>query len=105
MRRFVTYMLAVLIAGAAVVAQKAQTPQDLDKAMKRIAPANGAMNKAIKSMAWADAKKQVAIVEEALTDAHNFWVVTKRPDAVKMSSEAIAKVKALKGTLEVATPD
>jgi cytochrome c556 len=105
MRRFITYMLAVLVAGSAVVAQKAQTPEDLDKAMKRIAPANGAMNKAIKSMAWTDAKKQVAIVEEALTDAHNFWVVTKRADAVKMSSEAIAKVKALKGTLEVATPD
>jgi hypothetical protein len=73
--------------------------------MKKIAPANGAMNKAIKSMAWTDAKKQVAIVEEALTDAHNFWVVKKKDDAVKMSSDSLAKLKALKGTLDAATPD
>jgi len=105
MRRFVTYMLAVLIAGSAVLAQKAQTPEDLDKAMKKIAPANGAMNKAIKSMAWADARKQVAIVEEALVDAHNFWVVKKKDDAIKMSGEAQAKLKALKATLDAPTPD
>jgi hypothetical protein len=42
--------------------------------MKKIGLANGAMNKALRSMAWSDAKHQVAIVEEALIDAHNFWV-------------------------------
>jgi hypothetical protein len=84
MRRFLTYVIAVLIAGsAAFAAQKVSTPEDLDKTMKKIGPANGAMNKAIKSMAWADAKKQVAIVEEALVDAHNFWVVKKKDDAIQ----------------------
>ena len=106
MRRFLTYMIAVLIAGSAVLAsQKAQTAEDLDKAMKKIGPANGAMNKAIKSQAWADAKKQVAIIEEALEDAHNFWVVRKKDDAVKMSNDAIAKVKALESALERSSPD
>ena len=106
MRRFTTYVIAVLIAGsAALAAQKASTPEDLDKAMKKIGPANGAMNKAIKSMAWSDARKQAAIIEEALVDAHNFWVVKKKDDAVKMSSDAMAKVKALKGTLDAASPD
>ena len=106
MRRFTTYVLAVLLtATAAMAAQKASTPEDLDKAMKRIGPANGAMNKAIRTMAWADARKQVAIVEEALVDAHNFWVVKKKDDAVKMSTDAQAKLKALKTTLDPSSPD
>jgi|SRR5688572_14266008 len=106
MRRFTTYIIAVLIAGsAAFAAQKASTPEDLDKAMKKIGPANGAMNKAIRSMAWSDAKHQVAIVEEALVDAHNFWVVKKKDDAIKMSADAQAKLKALKATLDKSSPD
>jgi cytochrome c556 len=106
MRRFTTYVIAVLIAGsAAFAAQKVSTPEDLDKTMKKIGPANGAMNKAIKSMAWTDAKKQVAIVEEALVDAHNFWVVKKKDDAIMMSKEAQTKLKALKGTLDQPAPD
>ena len=106
MRRFLTYVIAVLVAGsAALVAQKVQTAEDLDKAMKKIGTANGPMNRAIKAGAWADAKKQVAIVEEALEDAHNFWVVKKKDDAVKMSNDAITKVKALEKALEKSSPD
>ena len=106
MRRFTTYLIAVLVAGsAALVAQKAQTPEDLDKAMKKLMPANAAMNKAIKSMAWADAKKQLDVVEEALEDAHNFWVVKKRDDAVKMSTDARTKAGALEDLLETSSPD
>src|SRR5688572_3998326 len=106
MRRFITYVIAVLIAGsAALAAQKAQTPEELDKAMKKVGPANGAMNKAIKSMAWADAKKQLEIVEEALEDAHNFWVVKKKDDAMKMSKDAMAKADALEELLDKSTPD
>ena len=106
MRRFITYVLAVLVAGsAALFAQKAQTAADLDKAMKKIGPASGAMNKAIKAAAWSDAKKQVAIIEEALEDAHNFWVVRKQAEAVKMSNDSIAKVKALENALDKSAPE
>ena len=106
MRRFSTYVIAVVIAGsAAVAAQKAQTPEDLDKAMKKIGPANGAMNKAIKSMAWADAKKQLDVVQEALDDAHNFWVVKKKDDAMKMSKDALAKAEALDDLLGKSAAD
>jgi cytochrome c556 len=101
MRRFTTYVIAVLIAGStAFAAQKAQTPEDLDKAMKRVSPANAALNKAIRSMAWDDAKKQIEIVEEALSDAHNFWVVKKKDDAMKMSKETLAKADALESALK-----
>ena len=106
MRRFTTYMIAVLLAASsAFAAQKAQTAEDLDKAMKKIGPANGAMNKAIRSMAWADAKRQAAIVEETLADAHNFWVVKKKDDAVKMSSDSMAKIKAVRAALDKPSPD
>lgn len=106
MRRFTTYVLAVMLAAsAALAAQKATTPDDLDKAMKKIAPANGALNKAIKSAAWADAKKHAIAVEEGLVDAHNFWVVKKKDDAITMSRDAQAKLKALKTTLDAPAPD
>lgn len=106
MRRFTTYLIAVLIAGStAFAAQKAKTPEDLDKAMKRVSPANAAMNKAIRSMAWDDAKKQIEIVEEALSDAHNFWVVKKKDDALKMSKETITKADALESALKKSPVD
>lgn len=56
-------------------------------------------------MAWSDARKQVAIVEETLQDAHNFWVVKKKDDAIKMSTDTQANLKALKATLDQTTPD
>ena len=106
MRRFVTYVIAVAVAGSAVVvAQKVQTPEELDKAMKRIPPAQGATNKAIQSMAYADAKKQLKIVQDALENAHNFWVVKKKDDAIKMSKDAIDKADALEDLLEESKPD
>ena len=107
MRRFVTYLVVALIAGSAALsaAQKAKTPEDLDKAMKQVGSSTGAMNKAIKSMAWADARKQAAVVHEALEDAHNFWVVKKRDDAIKMSTDAQSKLKELTELLGKASPD
>jgi len=49
MRRCVSYTSALIFALTATVtlAQKVTTPEDLDKAMKRIAPAQGAATKAI----------------------------------------------------------
>ena len=93
MRRLFSYTLAVTaLATAVVAAQKVTTPEELDKAMKRIAPAQGATNKAIQSMSWADAKAQVAIVKQALMDTESFWAANKKDDAVTMLKDSIAKV-------------
>lgn len=106
MRRFLTYMLALTMTGSvAVMAQKATTADDLDKAMKKVSTTQQAVNKAIQSNAFADAKKQVAVVKTALVDAENFWVVNKKDDAIKMSKETIAKVDALDKALSAPTPD
>src|SRR4029079_8141115 len=84
-RRLISYTFAVTaLATAVVAAQKVTTPEELDKTMKKIAPAQAATNKAIQSMAWADAKAQVAIVKQTLTDTESFWTANKKDDAVAM---------------------
>ena len=106
MRRLVTYTLAVTaLATAIVAAQKVTTPEELDKAMKKIAPAQGAANKAIQSMSWADAKAQVAIVKQSLTDTESFWTVNKKDDAVAMLKDSVAKVTAVEQALNAPMPD
>jgi len=107
MRRFLTGTIALILAlgSTVLLAQKVTTPDDLDKAMKKIAPAQGAANKAIQSMAWADAKAQIAIVKQTLTDTETFWVANKKDDAVKMLKDSIAKVSAVEEAVSAPTPD
>lgn len=105
MVRLLTLILVVLCLGAAVTAQKVSSPTELDSAMKRIAPAQSAVSKAIMAMAYADAKKQLAIVRQTLVDAESFWVVKKKDDAVKMSKEVMVKLGALDQLLSAPSPD
>jgi hypothetical protein len=107
MHRFLTCCTALIIAcaGTIALAQKVTTPDDLDKAMKRIAPAQGAANKAIQSMAWTDAKAQVAIVKQSLADTEAFWTTHKKDDAVKMLKDSIAKVTMVEEALSAPAPD
>jgi cytochrome c556 len=93
------------IFGAAVSAQKATTPADLDAAMKKIAQNNQITNKSIKSGDFATAKVSHAAVKAALVDAENFWVINKKDDAVAMNKDAVAKVTAVETLLNAATPD
>ena len=107
MRRFsiVIAAAALMFCSAALLAQKVTTPEELDKTMKKIGPAQQAINKALMANAYADAKTQVQIVRQALTDAENFWTIKKKDDAIKFSREAIGKVDALDKALSAPTPD
>jgi cytochrome c556 len=106
MRRLVSYTLALIaLVTTVVAAQKVTTPEELDKAMKKIAPAQGATNKAIQSMSWADAKAQVAIVKQSLIDTESFWTANKKDDAVAMLKDSIAKVTAVEQALNAPMPD
>lgn len=107
MRRFLTGTVALMVAlaGTVLLAQKVTNPDDLDKAMKKIAPAQGAANKAIQSMAWTDAKVQIAIVKQTLADTEPFWVANKKDDAVKMLKDSIAKVSAVEAAVSAPMPD
>src|SRR5499426_2209219 len=100
-----TSVFMLVLAGTVTLAQKVTTPDDLDKAMKKIAPAQGAAGKAIQSMAWADAKAQIAIVKQSLADTESFWVSHKKDDAGKMLKDSIAKVTAVEEAVSAPTPD
>jgi cytochrome c556 len=97
--------LMLALAGTVLVAQKVATPEDLDKTMKEIAPAQTAVAKAIESMAWADAKAQIAIVKQALTDTEPFWATRKKDDAVKLLKDAVVKVTAVEEAISAPMPD
>ena len=107
MRRFLTYALTIAFAGSVVAAagEKAKSADDIDKAMKKVGTTQQAVNKAIQSSAFADAKKQVEIVKTTLVDAENFWKLNKKDDAVKFSQETLAKIDALDKALGEKTPD
>lgn len=105
-RRLLSYTLVLIaLASAVSAAQKVTNADELDKAMKRIAPAQGAAGKSIQSMSWADAKAQVAIVKRALVDTEGFWTANKKDDAVAMLKDSVAKVTAVEQALNAPMPD
>jgi len=97
--------LICALTGTVLVAQKVATPEDLDKTMKKIAPAQTAVAKAIQSMSWADAKTQIAIVRQSLNDTEPFWVTHKKDDAVKMLKDSLAKISAVEEAVSAPMPD
>lgn len=107
MIRFVTYAVAVLIAlsSTVAVAQKVTSVEELDKTMKRVGQANMGVNKALQSMAYADARKQLTGLRQALVDADAFWVSHKADAAVKFSKGTVSKIDALDKLLAAPTPD
>jgi cytochrome c556 len=97
MIRCVKYAAAVLVAlsSTVAVAQKVTTVEELDKTMKRVGPAQRGINKAIESMAFADARKNIPVVRQAMLDAENFWVTRKKDDAIKATRDTVARLDAL----------
>jgi cytochrome c556 len=101
------YAAALMVswAGSMVVAQKATTQEELDKTMKKVQTANQAAAKAVKSGAYAEAAKQLAVVKQAVDDSREFWVLNKKDDAIKFNKEVIAKIEAAETVLSGASPD
>jgi hypothetical protein len=108
MRRFVTCATALMIAwlGTLAFAQsKIATVEDYSKIMKSNAQTNGAMNKAIASGAYADARMQLATLRGNFTTLHAFWTERKRDDAVGILKEALSRMDTLETQLSAATVD
>jgi cytochrome c556 len=57
-------------------------------AMKSIAQANGALQKALKSNALADAGKQAQELATLFGQVERFWQQNNKPDAVKLAQTA-----------------
>lgn len=94
--RFRLYVAGLLVAltGAFLGAQKVTTPEELDKAMKKVQPAMQATQKAIKSEAYADARTQLGIIKGVIDDSREFWILHKKEDAIQANREVVAKIEA-----------
>jgi cytochrome c556 len=101
------YAAAMLLAwsGAVIVAQgqKVTTPEQLDKVMKQVQMP--AIQKALKSQAYGDARKALATAKENVLLSQSFWVEHKKDDAVKMNKETIAKIETLEKLIATDTVD
>lgn len=104
--RVYAWALVVAWSGAVVMAQnKVTTPEQLDKVMKQVQPAMGAMQKALKAQAYADVRKNLATAKEAVLLSQSFWVEHNKEDAVKMNKDTLAKMEALEKIVATDTVD
>jgi cytochrome c556 len=87
--------MLVAWSGSMVVAQKVTTPEELDKTMEKVGPAMQAIQKAVKSGAFAEVKPQLAVVRQAMEDSREFWVQHKKEDALKFNADTIEKIGAV----------
>jgi cytochrome c556 len=103
------YASALVLAwsGAVLMAQtqKVTTPEQLDKVMKSIQPAMQATNKALASGSYADVRKNLTTVKDAVFLSQSFWIEHKKDDAVQMNKDALAKIEAVEKLVATDTVD
>ena len=108
MRRFVMCAVAVVVAwaGVSVMAQgKIASVEEYAKLMKSNAQANGALNKAVGSAAYADARAQVGTIRQNFMTLQPFWTERKRAEAVTILKDGLSRLDALDKMLGAATVD
>ena len=108
MQRFLVWisMLAIVVFGGVLGAQaKLATVEDYAKVMKSNAQAAGAMNKAIGSGAYADARMQVATLRQNYMALQGFWVDKKKDDAAAIVKDGLTRLDGLDKALSGATVD
>ena len=108
MRRFVTCVtvLSLLWLGAIAFAQgKVTTVEEYAKLMKSNAMANGAMNKAIGSGAFADARTQLATLRQNFMTLMTFWTERKNDATIAIVKDGLTKIGALDKILAAPAPD
>src|SRR5262245_18567904 len=85
MRSVRAYAVAAMAVWVGVVAAGAQskisTPEEYDKVMKAVGQANGQLQKAVQSGAFAEAKTALATVRQNFALAETFWVAHKKDEA------------------------
>ena len=107
MRRFLLCASASLaVLGTLIIAQgKVTTVDEYVALMKANAQAAGAMNKAIGSGGFADARTQVATLRTNYMALQGFWSDKKKDDAVAIVKDGLARLDALDKMLGAATVD
>jgi hypothetical protein len=106
MKRFLWIPAVMALLGVVVIAQaKLTTVEEYTKVMKANAQANGAMNKAIGSGAFADARMQVTTLRQNYTALQGFWTDKKKDDAVAIVKDGLSRLDALDKTLAAPSVD
>jgi cytochrome c556 len=106
MQRFLMWtgaLLVVLVVG--VTAQGKMTLEEHAKIMKSNAQAAGAMNKAIASASYADARTQLATLRTNYMTLQGLWASVKKDDAVAIVKDGLTRLGALDKLLSAATVD
>ena len=104
-RPFVWISLLTIVACGVVGAQANLSSDDHAKLMKANAQAAGAMNKAIGSGAFADARMQVATLRQNFTSIQAFWMDKKKDDALAIVKDGLTRLDALDKILGATTID
>jgi cytochrome c556 len=106
MRRFLLFTSASLaLVGVTLMAQAKMSTEEYAKLMKANVQAVGAMNKAIGSGGYADAKTQLATLRQNFTSLQGFWAGVKKDDAVAIVKDGLTRLDALDKMLSAATVD
>ena len=108
MRRFTTCATALIMVwlGALAIAQtKVTTLEEYAKLMKSNAQTNGAMNKAIGSGAFADARTQLTTLRQNFMTLQTFWTERKNDATIAIVKDGLTKIDALDKLLAVPAPD
>jgi hypothetical protein len=96
----------MVVRGVVAAAQmKITTVEEYAKVMKANGQANGAMNKAIGSGAFADARTQVGTLRQNFMAIQGFWVDKKRDDAIAIVKDGLTRLDALDKMLASPTVD
>ena len=109
MQRFLRWMpsLVFVVALSAVIGAQAKltTAEEYAAAMKANAQAAGAMNKAIGSGAFADARTQIGTLRQNFMALQVFWTDKKKDDAVAIVKDGLSRLDALDKVLAAPTVD
>jgi cytochrome c556 len=108
MRRFTTCATALIMVwlGAFAIAQtRITTLEEYAAVMKSNAQSNGAMNKAIGSGAFQDARTQLATLRQNFTALQAFWTEKKQDAAIGIVKDGLTKIDALDKLLAAPAPD
>ena len=108
MRRFTTCATAlfVLWLGTLAIAQnKITTVEQYAALMKSNAQANGAMNKAIGSGAFQDARTQLTTLRQNFMNLQAFWTERKQDAAIGIVKDGLTRIDALDKLLGAPAPD
>ena len=90
-----------VLTGTLGVAQKVVGSEEFDRAMKTIGTAIEGVNLAIGSKSYVDAKLPLALSRQVLASTRPVWETKRKPDAVRKTREAVARLDALDRALSV----